>query len=327
MQELLRQGAEILKQNHIEDPSREAGLLLSRASGMDLSLVYAHLDRTPDARQIGAYFSALERRANHEPYAYITGQCEFLSLSFEVNPHVLIPRADTELLAEAAIFALGADGLNQSLNRDLDQNMFRLPDKKGYRVLDVGTGSGCLAVSIARYVPSSVVDAVDISGDALDTAGRNAQRHHVRDRINFIRADFLNSDLPPLPPLPSGLPDAPDSVDDPEPFVPELRRARRYDLIISNPPYIPSGDIPALMADVRDYEPHTALDGGRDGLAFYRAFAGKVRNMLNPDGVLAVECGFDQALQIRELFEGRRMQTLVLKDLSGFGRVVAARQV
>ena len=323
MQELLRQGADILKQNHIEDPSREAGLLLSRASGMDLSLLYAHLDRTPDARQIEAYFSAIERRANHEPYAYITGQCEFFSLTFEVNPHVLIPRADTELLAEAAIFALGAGGLHQSLNRNLNQNMFRLPDKKEYRVLDVGTGSGCLAVSVARYAPSSVVDAVDLSGDALDTARRNARRHHVRDRINFIRADFLKSDLPPLQPR---LSDTPDSIA-PEPFAPEPRQARRYDLIISNPPYIPSGDIPSLMADVRDYEPHTALDGGRDGLAFYRAFAEKARDMLDPDGVLAVECGFDQALAIRELFEGRGMRTLILKDLSGFGRVVAARQV
>lgn len=294
--EALYEAREILGQTlkeSTEDPSTEAGLLLSWVLEKDLSYLYAHLDRSLEEDKATAYFSVVQRRACHEPYAYITGECEFLSLAFEVNPAVLIPRADTELLAEAALCALGKKPAY------FTQPYFRLPEKKEYRMLDVGTGSGCLAISLVSSIDSLRADALDISEGALKTAQRNAKRHDVVNRINFIHGDFLHSSL---------LDDGP------------------YDLIVSNPPYIPSKDVPTLMNSVRDYEPHSALVGGEDGLVFYRALSEKAAELLAPGGILAVECGYDQALKVEKLFAPKSLETLRLKDLAGIERVVLAKK-
>lgn len=294
---LLNEASEVLKQKNVEDPSKEAGLLLSWVLGKDLGFVYTHSDLTLPDEKTREFWSVIKRRGQHEPYAYITGECEFLSLTFEVSPNVLIPRPDTELLAEAAFAAFGkGDPL-------FTQYMFTLPQKKTYRVLDIGTGSGCLAVSIAKHAYLSKIDAevyaVDISEKALEKAKRNAERNHVSERVHFIQADFLTD---------CSLITGP------------------YDLVVSNPPYIPSKDIPTLMPSVRDFEPHAALDGGQDGLLFYRALAEKAQSLLVQQGILAVECGFDQALQIQNLFSKKLMESIVLKDLAGINRVVAARR-
>lgn len=296
LESLMKEAVKALKQRNVEDPSKEAGLLLSRVLGKDLSFVYAHSDLTPDDEIVKKYKKVIERRGQQEPYAYITGEREFLSLSFDVNPSVLIPRPDTELLAEAALAALG-------IAPDLfTQFMFPLPKMDTVHILDIGTGSGCLAVSIAKYAALSkidvIVDAVDISPDALKTAAHNAEKHKVSDRVRFIETDFLTD---------SSL------------------LMRKYDLVISNPPYIPSGDIPKLMPSVTEYEPHSALDGGTDGFVFYRALAEKATSLLAPHGILAVECGFDQAQKVRELFSEKKMETLLLKDLAGIDRVIAAK--
>lgn len=294
LQDILKKSSEYLKQRNVEDPSREAGLLLSWVLGKSISFLYAHQDMVIDDEQAKQFFSAVERRGNHEPFAYITGECEFMSLTFGVNPHVLIPRADTEILAEAGLAALGKNPLLLQ-----NQVMFKLPVKESYRALDVGTGSGCIAVSITKNVSNLKTDAVDISKDALKTAEQNAVRHQVDNRMNFIHADFLSG---------------------------KTSFSEKYDLILSNPPYIPSKDIPGLMASVRDYEPHTALVGGDDGLVFYRALASKADELLSEKGIIAVECGFDQALQVQDLFLEKSMETLLLKDLSGINRVVVARK-
>ena len=296
LKDCLHEAADYLKQKNVEDPSKEAGLLLSWVLGKDLAFVYAHPDLDLDEENRRKFCSTVERRGSQEPYAYIIGQCEFMSLTFDVNPNVLIPRADTELLAETALAAMGTP------NPFYRETMFKLPPKEAYRVLDIGTGSGCLSVSIARYAAlsgiSAHVDGVDISPEALKTALGNAQKHCVASRMHFIQADFLSN-------------------------ISMLRG--KYDLIVSNPPYIPSADIGALMPSVRNFEPRSALDGGRDGLLFYRELAYKVSSLLLPEGILAVECGFDQASQIQSLFSDKKMETLILKDLAGISRVVAAR--
>ncbi len=293
LQDLLNQASTYLKERNVEDPSLEAGLLLSWVLGKDLGTLYMDSGLSPNQEQIQLFWAAVERRGHHEPFAYITGECEFLSLSFKVNPHVLIPRADTEILAEAALKAMGKG------SPYFYQPMFTLPEKDGYRVLDVGTGSGCLAISLAKNVSVCRVEALDISEQALATAKANGEFHHVSEQIRFIRGDFLG-DLSALAP--------------------------QYDLIVSNPPYIPAKDVEELMPSVRNYEPHTALAGGDDGLVFYRALAQKAPSLLAPHGIMIVECGYDQAYPVQALFLEKGMETLFLKDLSGINRVVASRR-
>ena len=170
-------------------------------------------------------------------------------------------------------------------------------------MLDVGTGSVCLAISLARLAENTTVDAIDISYDALKTAKLNAVLNNVEDRINFINCDFLNQDFNLI-----------------QPFN-EL-----YDIIVSNPPYIPVKDIEGLMEDVKDYEPFTALAGGEDGLIFYRALSEKASSLLCENGIILTECGIDQAQLIMELFKTNGMEAMCLKDLSCIDRVVLAKK-
>lgn len=288
---LLKEAIKYLKVKNVEDPSYEAGLLLSYVLERDLSYIYAHPDEVPDHQLIGKYRAYIERRGRHEPFAYITGECGFLDLTFFVDRNVLIPREETEILAQSALWALGKSPAY------FDPKIPRLPKKESYRVLDVGTGSGCLAVSIARHCGSAFVDALDISGDAIAIACRNAERHSVANRIEFIKADFLNVSI----------------------------NTRKYDLVVSNPPYIPENDIPHLSDSVKNYEPYTALAAGKDGLIFYRALALRAPSLLMDHGMIIVECGFDQGKKVREIFSEKGMETVVLKDLAGIDRIVAAK--
>jgi release factor glutamine methyltransferase len=296
VRDLLDEGFKILKENIVEDYKREAALILAWVLKKDSAFLHSHPEYRTEDREISLYRTCIKRRANKEPYAYITGECEFLSLKFHVNQNVLIPRPETELLAEAAMFALGSPpGL-------FNQPMFRLPRKKTYKMLDIGTGSGCLTISIAKKIRNVMVDALDVSALALNTARQNVVRHNVLDRVNLICADFLKDSL-----------------------FSDNKFQGKYDLIVSNPPYIPSEDILTLMPEVKNHEPHNALDGGNDGLLFYRAIAKKADFLLRPHGVLAVECGFNQAEKVQGLFCNNNMETVSLKDLAGINRVVAAR--
>jgi len=289
--DLLKKASEYLSERNVEDPSLEAGLLLSWLLKKDIGYIYANPEIIPDNETEKEYFSIVERRGRHEPYAYITGECGFLNYTFYVDPNVLIPRGDTELLAQSALFALGQDP------EFFAQEMFRLNNKSTYRVLDIGTGSGCLAVSIAKGHASVIVDAVDISEGALNIALKNAKRYGVEDRITFINADFLDRNI-----VLSGC----------------------YDLIVSNPPYIPLKEIPYLMESVRNYEPVTALAAGDDGLIFYREIADRASSLLLKSGIVLVECGYNQGETVSEIFSNKDFTTLLLKDLSGINRVVAA---
>lgn len=291
---LLSEATRILKNAQIEDPAYEAGLLLSWAIGKPLSYVYAHSDRKLTEPEAERFMELVERRSRGEPFQYITGECEFMSLRFMVNPNVLIPRSDTELLAEAALFSLGCR------EPFIDRNLFRVKKQGMRRVLDVGTGSGCLAVSIARYAGDVLVDALDVSAEALETAKRNAEINGVADKIHFIRADFLNDSF--------------------------FAAGCRYDLVVSNPPYIPRNDRTGLMEPVEEYEPGLALFADEGGLIFYRRLAEISPEILADGGVILVECGFNQSESVRDIFGNCGMETMTLNDLSGIERVVAARR-
>lgn len=289
---LLNEAVQRLKKAQIEDPALEAGLLLSWALKRPRAYIYAHPEMQVDPVEVRRIMELVERRSLGEPFQYITGECEFMSLTFKVNPSVLIPRSDTELLAEAALFSLGCQ------TPFVSHDLFRVPKQGVRRVLDVGTGSGCLAVTIARYVRDVRVDALDISEKALETARQNAELNGVSSFIHFIRADFLKD---------AGFAEQP------------------YDLIVSNPPYISREDRTGLMASVEKFEPELALFADDGGLSFYRRLAHLSSGLLAENGVILVECGFNQSQSVADIFKERGMEILVLKDLAGIGRVVAAR--
>jgi len=274
IREALNEAVSILKNSNIETPAREAGVLLAFVLKKDLSYIYAHPEENLPDGILREFIDAVGRRSRRMPFQYISNRQEFMSLEFYVDQNCLVPRPDTEILVEAALEAV---------------KKYKGP----VRVLDIGTGSGAIAVSIAYYAENTVVDAIDISENALTVAVKNAEKYSTAERINFINADINR-------------------------FTPE----KPYSVVVSNPPYIPRGEIEKLMPEVACYEPVIALDGGEDGLDFYRIIASKLENLLYPDGTVLVEVGIGQHAYVRELFEKKGMRVSVLKDLAGTDRVV-----
>jgi release factor glutamine methyltransferase len=253
----------------------DADVLARHVLGFDRAAVLTRL-REPELDTFAPRFTALvKRRARREPVAYITGEREFWALPFEVTPEVLIPRPETELIVEEAIAAFaGAPSPNP--------------------IIDVGTGSGCLTVALAREFADAHVIAIDISDAALAVARRNADRHGVGARIDFRRADLLE-----------GI-------------------SARADLIVSNPPYVPSRDADTLPPDVREYEPHVALFAGEDGLEAYRRLLPSARARLKPGGRLVVEVGYDQHARVEALAAAAGWRLIhSRKDLQGITRTLS----
>jgi len=249
--------------------------LLAATLGLDRVGLYVNFERPLQADELAAYRERVRRRAGREPLAYILGQAEFWSLPLKVTPEVLIPRPETELLVEEA-----------------------LPRLSGrQQVLDVGTGSGALAIALAHERQELLVTAIDVSPAALAVAADNARSNGVAERIRFAQHDL--GQLPPGP----------------------------FDLVVANPPYVPSGELAALMPEVRDFEPQLALDGGIDGLDAYRALARQAGAVLTAAGWLLVEVGSGQAPAVQELFAGAGLkEILVSRDLAGIERVVGGRR-
>jgi release factor glutamine methyltransferase len=258
----------------IESARLEAELLLAATLAMDRVGLYVNFEQPLAVAELADYRAKVRRRAAHEPVQYILGETEFWSLPLRVTPQVLIPRADTEVLVEEALARL--DGAT--------------------RVLDVGTGSGAIAVALAHEVAGLELDALDCSREALAIARENAARNGVAERLHP-----LEGDLDKL----SGGP---------------------YDMIVSNPPYIPTTDLAQLAPEVRDFEPRLALDGGRDGLEAYRRLAAQAGPMLRPGGWLLVEVGIGQAEEVSALFRAAGLEEIAVRDdYAGIARVVAAR--
>ena len=223
------------------------------------------------------FFEAMERLKQGEPVQYVVGGCEFMSLWFRVNSATLIPRADTEILVEEIIG--------------------QMSDKENVEIFEIGTGSGCIAVSLAYYLKSARVTAVDISKEALRTATENAKDMGVGDICTFLECDIMKG-FPKLKKLP--------------------------DVVVSNPPYIPKRDILDLEKKVKEFEPLSALDGGEDGLDFYRRIAETTE--LAPGGILAFEVGIGQAEAVADIMKSRFCDIEIKCDLAGIKRVVVGRQ-
>jgi release factor glutamine methyltransferase len=249
----------------------EVQSLLQYVLQVPRSYLLAHPELIPDAKQLASYNTLLNRRLQGEPVAYLLGEREFFGLNFKVTPATLIPRCDTELLVELAL---------QRLSQD-----------KVFRVLDLGTGSGAIALSIAHARPDIEVTAVDASKDALQVARENAQRLGIAN-VNFLQSDWFSA------------------LD-----------GQRFDLIVSNPPYIAAGDVHLTQGDVR-FEPMSALASGTDGLDDIRRIVSQAGDFLEKGAWLLLEHGYDQAVQVREILRQKKIKELFSKkDIAGIDRV------
>jgi release factor glutamine methyltransferase len=277
---LLAWTTDFLAKKGIENPRADAQILLGHVLGYDKTYLTVNFAEEPAEADRARFRELIQRRVAGWPVAYLVGTRDFYLLPFEVTPAVLIPRPDTEtLVAEALAF---------------------LKPLKEPVVLDIGTGSGCIAISIGHQKKDARVAATDVSPDALAVARRNAERHGVADRMTFLLGDLFA-------PLPLG---------------------STFDLIVSNPPYIAAGEFADLAPDVRDHEPRAALDGGPDGLAFYRRIAAGVGPFLKPGGKLLLEVGHTQDEPVRRLLAERAELEVgpTAKDLGKIPRVVTAKK-
>lgn len=258
----------------VENPRLDAEVLLSHILERERIQLYVNFDQPLQPHELAAYREAVKKRVARMPVAYITGCKEFMGLEFCVTPAVLIPRPDTEILVEAVLKKLY--GIEQPV------------------LLDLGTGSGAIIVSLLANLSTAAGVAVDISDKALGIAQQNAEKNQVSSRLKFYQGDLYQ----PV-------------------------KGQAFDAIISNPPYIPDSDIQELTQEVRQ-EPHLALAGGPDGLDFYRRIVRDAVQYLNPGGLLAVEVGIHQAQAVAALADPveQLVFTEIIKDYSGIERVV-----
>ncbi len=296
LRQALAKGAEILKASETAGAAFDAQILLQYVLKRDrVFFIREPFYRLSDDEE-KAYLKVIDERALGKPVSYITGEKEFMGLSFRVSEDVLIPRPDTETLVEEAIRLLEGKDLRRRKERR------SWPGAPGggepLRALDMCTGSGAIGVSIAVYVPGVRVTAADISAGALGVAKINAVQNGVEDRVDFIQGDLFDC----------------------------IEESQMFDLIASNPPYISKADVEELMTDVKDFEPRLALDGGEDGLYFYRRIIPEAGAHLNPGGVLIFEIGHDQGVAVSEMLRsiGDFKEIRVIKDLAGLDRVVCA---
>jgi release factor glutamine methyltransferase len=285
VREALQQGTELLSRMGVESARLDAEVLLGKVLAARREEIYvdAHIPLRADAEAL--YYSMLQRRARREPIAYITGRREFWSLDFLVTPDVLVPRPETELLVEI--------GLKWAKSQTSDSRL---------TILDLGTGSGAIAVSLARELNDVEIWATDLSASALEIAEANAMLHSVREKIHFLQGDLF------------------EPLDGLEAF---------FDMIVSNPPYVRSDDIRDLPPEVRDWEPGLALDGGLDGLDFYRHIIRQGHIYLKGKGFMAFEIGSDIGEEVSALFArgGCYSEASLYQDCSGKDRVTVARRL
>jgi len=298
----LREAARALRRAGCDTPRLDAEVLLARVTGLDRAALLAHPERELSPAELESFRACVARRRRREPLAYILGRREFLSLDFEVRPGVLVPRPETELLVEVAadLARRRLEALSAQLDTGTGGPAARLPHRLD--LADVGTGSGAVAVGLARLVPQAVVWATDIFETALEVARRNADRL-APGRVRLRRGDLLS---------------ALDS-EEPRPLL---------DGIVANLPYVADGEWPLLPPEVREYEPRESLVGGRDGLDLVRRLADQLPGYLAPGGFVCLEVAPGQVGRTEDILlrTGLFRRTRVHRDLAGRGRVVAAVQ-
>ena len=276
--EAVRATAEML-QPHSGEAPLEAELLVRHATGLDRAGIFAQSKDLLTPAEYHDLRRLTLRRMQGEPLPYILGEWGFFGLTFTVNPAVLIPRPETEAVVQQALAWREAR---------------RKTDDAPVIIVDVGTGSGCIAISLAAQLPDDSVIATDVSNDALQVAGENAKRNNVLDRVHLVDSDLLSAITEPV------------------------------DLIVANLPYIPDAEVPSLQPEVREYEPRIALGGGPDGLALIRRLLRQARTRLSPRGAVMLEINPPQSAALpgeaRAMFPGADVR--VVRDLAGMDRVV-----
>ena len=280
--EAIRRSVDFLAKKGVDSPRLQAELLLSHLLRVPRMRLYLDFERQLQAAEQDQLRELVKRRGQREPLQHIVGSTSFCGLEIAVNRHVLVPRPETEQLAE-----LGWQFLNS------------LPASPAPSTLDFGTGSGCLAIALAAKCPACRVVALDVSPDALIVARQNAAQHQLHSRIEFIEGNGFAA----------------------------LPQSQRFNLIISNPPYIPSAEIPGLQPEVRDFDPRAALDGGTDGLEFYRLLAREAAKFLQPGGKLMAEIGDGQEREASEVFREQMWIVEAVKlDYNSRPRMLIARR-
>jgi release factor glutamine methyltransferase len=274
--ELVNWGKQFFEEKGIDSPRLTIELMLAHVLKMPRIQLYTAFDRPLLASELAILRDMVRRRSKREPLQYITGEAYFYNIVLEVNPSVLIPRPETELLVEMAL-----------------KNLAQATSTA--RVLDIGTGSGCIALALAKECADKrinvEIEAWEVSESALLLARKNAERLGIAN-ISFVKGDILNN--------------APDGV---------------FDLIVSNPPYISTIEMQELEPEVGQFEPQSALTDNGDGLLFYRRFAELFPSLLTPSGMFAVEMGFGQAREVAEMFQANGCQVQTVNDLANIARV------
>ena len=283
--ELLKWTADFFTRGGVDEPRLSAELLLAHALNCNRMALYTRYEQIPSIAQVTAFREMVKKRKDGVPVAYLIDRAWFFSLEFFVTPDVLIPRPDTETLVEQVI------------------RLGRAANWSPPNILDLCTGSGCIAVALAKNLPTARLVAADLSNKALAVARRNSETHSVADRIKFVDGDLFDPIAALIPPV-------------------------RFHVIISNPPYIPSAQIAGLVPEVRRHEPRAALDGGPDGMDFHRRIAAGAPEYLLPGGILMMEIAFDQSPAVENILNSSGIYEFVrtIRDAAGHPRCVLGQK-
>jgi release factor glutamine methyltransferase len=292
----LRTGISRLREKQVASYTLAAELLLLHVLGRDRAWLYAHPEEPINSQKLDTFLALIARRANGEPTQHLTGKQEFWSLEFEVTPEVLIPRPETEHVIEVALDRLAL--------RELRAGRPQKTNGDGFLIADIGTGSGCLAIALAKELYAATIYATDISPAALTVARRNAERHGVASRIHFLESDLSR------------------------PLAGDGAKESAFDLVVSNPPYIPARDANTLAREVRDHEPAIALYGGEEGYELYAGLIALAGLHLKPGGIFVTELGHDSLPAVQPLLDARQWTAVgASNDLAGIPRVIAAERL
>lgn len=288
--EVINKTAPYFEKQGIESPRLTIELLLGHLLKKKRMQLYLEFERDLDEKTLALLREMVKRRVAGEPLQYITGETEFCGLKFVVDKRVLIPRPETELLVEKVVERMKTEDRRQK-TEDGER-------KEVFKIVDVGTGSGCIAISLAKKVPGVEITAIDASAEALEVARGNAKLHEVEKNVRFLKSDLLD----------------------------ELGSSFVADVIVSNPPYIADGELAKLPKEVRDFEPVRALAAGEDGLKVIHRLVTTARRLLSPSGFMALEIGAGQRPAVEGIFVQQGYEVVeVVKDLQGHERVIVAQ--